>query len=57
MKGLDNTSYSGTISLLPFTGLVLLGTGTVTEVDGEDPPIPENYITITGFRLNKYSIL
>lgn len=56
MKGLDNTSYSGTITLEPFTGLVLLGVGTVTEVEDE-PPIPEGYITITGFRLNKYSIL
>lgn len=56
MKGLDNTTYSGTISLSAFTGLVLLGVGTVTEVEDE-PPIQETYTVINHFRLNKYSIL
>lgn len=37
MKGLDNASYSGTVTLSPFTGLVLLGVGTVTEVEDPEP--------------------
>jgi parallel beta-helix repeat protein len=34
MVDITNASYSGEISLQPFTGLVLLGTGTVVETNG-----------------------
>lgn len=38
MKDVTNTEYSGVISLSPFSGKVLLGVGTVTDVTEYQPP-------------------
>ena len=54
MKGLDNTTYSGIITLSAFTGLVLIGAGTVTET--EDPS-EITYVEIVHAKINKYSVL
>jgi parallel beta-helix repeat protein len=40
MVDIANASYSGTVTLLPYTSLILLGSGTITEQGNNPPPPP-----------------
>lgn len=51
MKDVAGVSYSGTITLAPFTSLVLIGSGTVT--DNIDPgQFPSSYPVVYGFMIS-----
>jgi hypothetical protein len=54
MVDITNASYSGEISLQPFTGLVLLGVGTVTESGGEPPAAVSGFGKV-GTKFGKYN--
>lgn len=51
MKDVAGVSYSGTITLAPFTSLVLIGSGTIT--DNIDPgQLPSSYPLVYGFMIS-----